>query len=86
VENARNVTQLTRWGRGTPYEVAFAPDGKLLAVASGIGIYLYDAADLSEVRFIATDTALFSVAFAPDGRLLASGSDDGTIRLWGVAP
>ena len=84
VENARNVTQLTRWGRGTPYAVAFAPDGKLLAVASGIGIYLYDAADLSEVRFIATDTALFSVAFAPDGRLLASGSLDKTIRLWDV--
>jgi ribosome assembly protein 4 (RSA4) len=81
IANASRVTQLTRWGTGS-WQVAFSPDGRLLAVATGIGLYLYDIPALSEVRFIATDTALVSVAFAPDGRLLASGSSDKTVRLW----
>ena len=84
IANASRVTQLTRWGTGS-WQVAFSPDGRLLAVATGIGLYLYDIPALSEVRFIATDTALVSVAFAPDGRLLASASDDETVRLWDVA-
>jgi WD40 repeat protein len=83
IANASRVTQLTRWGTGS-WQVAFSPDGRLLAVATGIGLYLYDIPALSEVRFIATDTALVSVAFAPDGRLLASASDDETVRLWDV--
>ena len=83
IANASRVTQLTRWGTGS-WQVAFSPDGRLLAVATSIGLYLYDIPALSEVRLIATDTALVSVAFAPDGRLLASGSRDGTVRLWDV--
>jgi WD40 repeat protein len=84
VENAGRVTQLTRCGKGSLWQVAFSPDGRLLAVATSIGLYLYDIPALSEVRFIAADAAPVSVAFAPDGRLLASGSPDKTIRLWDV--
>jgi len=43
-------------------------------VASSIGVYLYAADDLSEVRFLPTDAPVRSVAFSPDGRLLASAS------------
>ena len=70
--------------RGGVAEIAFSPDGRLLAVASSIGVYLYAAADLREVRFLPTDSPVRSVAFSPDGRALASGSWDGTVRLWGV--
>jgi hypothetical protein len=84
-ENAARVAQLARWGKGWVAEIAFSPDGRLLAVASSIGVYLYAAADLREVRFLPTDSPVRSVAFSPDGRALASGSTDNTIRLWDAA-
>jgi WD40 repeat protein len=82
--NADQVVQLARWGKGTVNQVIFSPDGRLLAVASSLGIYLYDAETLAEIRFIKTDAWVESVAFSPDGRLLASGSDNGTVKLWDV--
>jgi hypothetical protein len=84
-ENAARVAQLARWGKGWVAEIAFSPDGRLLAVASSIGVYLYAAADLREVRFLPTDSPVSSVAFSPDGQALASGSLDNTIRLWDAA-
>ena len=84
-ENAARVAQLARFGKGWVDEVAFSPDGRLLAVASSIGVYLYAADDLSEVRFLPTDAPVRSVAFSPNGQALASGSLDNTIRLWDAA-
>lgn len=65
-------------------EIAYSPNGRLLAVASSIGIYLYDAETLEEVRYLESDARVLSVAFSPDGQTLASGSGDYTVRLWGL--
>ena len=72
-----------RLGKGRISEIAYSPDGTRLAVASTIGIWLYDTAPHKEVALLTGHTSLVnSVAFSPDGGTLASGSLDHTICLW----
>jgi len=71
---------------GSDRAVAFSPDGHRLAVASGIGIWLYDVATSRELALLTGHTdVVHSVAYSPDGTMLASGSQDGTVKLWEVA-
>ena len=74
--NASRLAELGRWGRGVYKRVAWSPDGRLLAVGSTAGIYLYAASDLQEVRFIPTEGGVGDVQFSPDGRLLAASTTD----------
>ena len=64
-------------------DIAYSPDSTRLAVASSIGIWLYDTATHQEVALLTGHTDdVISVAFSPDGSALASGSWDETVRLW----
>ena len=77
---------LARLGKGTVEAVAFSPDGQVLAVASSIGIWLYDVATYRELALLTESMArVSSVSFSPDGSMLASGSWDSTVILWDVA-
>ena len=52
--------------------VAYSPDGRRIAVASDIGIWLYDMGSDTEVNLLAGHTgSVHSVAFSPDGSMLA---------------
>ena len=74
--------KVKRIGRGTLNQLAWTPDGKSIAVASSIGVYLYDAQTFSVQRCITSSVTVDSVTFSPDGTLLATGSIDGTARVW----
>ncbi|HRF98123.1 MAG TPA: hypothetical protein PLZ51_23110, partial [Aggregatilineales bacterium] len=41
-ENVTQIQELQMLGRGNALETIFSPDGTMLAVASSIGIWLYD--------------------------------------------
>ena len=75
-----------RLGKCNINDLAYSSDGALLAVASSIGIWLYDAQTYQERAVLTGHTdGVLSVAFSPDGQTLASGSRDDTVRLWDVA-
>ena len=65
--------------------IACAPDGRYLAAASRLGIWLYDTETDEEVRlFTGHQDTVTDVAFSPDGNTLVSAVEAGTIRLWDV--
>ena len=72
-----------RLGTGFTNEIEYSPDGARLAVASSIGIWLYDTATHQEVALLTGHVSgVESVAYSPEGETIASGSGDGTVRLW----
>ncbi|MDE0484245.1 MAG: dockerin type I domain-containing protein [Candidatus Poribacteria bacterium] len=75
-----------RLGKGNMNGIAYSPDGKQLAVASSIGVWIYDAQTGKELDLLTGQKAwVMGVEFSPDGQILAShGNGDNNIYLWDV--
>ena len=82
-----------RLGKGRIFDVAYSPDGKRLAVASSIGVWLYDAETGEELDLL-TGHAYYAwvegyvqpyvrnVSFSPDGQTLLSRYINGNAVVW----
>ena len=86
-------TDYTRWGlpegaklrigRGRVADIKFSPDGQRLAVATSVGIWLYDTETYTPRNLIAADRGgITAIAFSPDSRRLACGSGHYTLSVW----
>ena len=101
---AQDYTQLhlpqgakARLGKGWINDIKFSPDGDQLAVATTIGVWIYDVRTGKEVDFITdictNETKLSSesigganaISYSPDGTILAAAHWDRKIRLWDVS-
>jgi WD40 repeat protein len=74
--------------RGYTNEIAFSPDGKLLASGSSYDslLRLWDVATGKQLRAVpGHSSGIESVTFSPDGLRLASASKDTTVLIWEVA-
>ncbi|MDE0424820.1 MAG: dockerin type I domain-containing protein [Candidatus Poribacteria bacterium] len=76
---------ITRLGKGYINDIAYAPNGTQLAVATSIGVWLYDTSTDTELNLLSEGpNYVQAIAFSPDGGILASGGylRNGVIRLW----
>ena len=75
-----------RLGRGamghSDRSVAFTRDGRFMAIACGIGAWVYDVATSRALALLPAEDEVNSVSFSPDGATLALAIDNGRIELW----
>ena len=84
METINRNESMARLGNGTISEIIYSPDGKLIAAAGAIGIWLYDTETLTEVGMMPGGAT--TIAFSPDGQTLASGHwHDTDVHLWDVS-
>ena len=68
--------------------VVFSPDGQQLAVATKIGVWLYDVAKSRPLVLLPAEKQITSLSFSPDGSTLAWSERyyfQDNIKLWDVA-
>lgn len=86
-ENASSVQQLARYGRGTISGGMWTPDGSKVIIASSIGVWVYDAADLSAepLLLVRHTVPVTAVTVSADSSMVASGDQDGELVVWDLA-
>ncbi|QPC83676.1 WD40 repeat domain-containing protein [Phototrophicus methaneseepsis] len=87
-DNAGELAQLIRLGRGSAEFASFTPDDGLLVVGGTVGIWLYDPTNLateSEPPVLLSNDETRAIAISPDGTTLAASKFDGDIVLWELA-
>ncbi|RKU15309.1 hypothetical protein C6503_13805 [Candidatus Poribacteria bacterium] len=72
-----------RLGKGWIRDISFSPDGAQFAVATTIGIWIYDAHTGKEIAFLNEEPrSIQALTFSQEGKMLASCDTYGEVLLW----
>ena len=82
-ENASQVVEIARLGKGSIEQVFYTPDDTLLIVGTSRAVYVFDARTLTEIRHLETN-ATERIVLAPNGVVLAIGLQDGGLWLYEI--
>jgi len=75
-----------RFGQGTVWDMAYAPDGKYLVIATAIGLWWYELSTMSPVDLWDTEQGIIAtISFSSNGRWIATGGFDGSINIWDIS-
>jgi WD40 repeat protein len=83
IYDADNLNPLMRFGQGWANDIIWSPDGTKVAVATSIGVWLYDASNLQAEPILLNDTVFSALAveFSHDGQFLGAAGGSGLI-VW----
>lgn len=86
-DNAAQVVELARFGRGMVEGAIWSPNASQLLVYGSAGVWLYSPTDLTTPPTLLTDfnNEVKSAVYNVDGTLIVSASDKGTVRVWDLA-
>ena len=78
-----------RIGKGTLEEIAYFPDATRFAIATSIGIRIYDSLTGKEFNQLTDSkswmTGFRNIRFSPDGKTIATNGLNGTVLLWNAS-
>lgn len=74
---------MARLGKGWINDLTFSPNGKILSVATSIGVYLYHVETMELLSFLPSNVFVEKLAFIDD-KTLVIGYDDSTTAIWNI--
>ena len=84
MDTRKQISHFATWGKGPASNAIFSPDGSSVAVASQLGVYVYQMPDMNLIQVLSTTSNVKDVVFSSDGNVIAAALEQGLIQLFHV--